>query len=104
MQRTTIAVSPKVRDRLQTYGRKGISYEEILESLMDAVDPSTREAAFQPITHARDMTRDEAERWRKKSPSEKVAMGASMLKLAMRTNPKGYRSLVQSPRSPKRRS
>jgi hypothetical protein len=35
---TTIPATKAVRDRLKSYGRKGETYSEILERLMDAVD------------------------------------------------------------------
>lgn len=38
MERTTIAVPPRVRDRLRGYGTKGMSYGQILTGLMDEVE------------------------------------------------------------------
>lgn len=35
---TTIAVDPKTRDRLRMFGHAGMSYDEILQRLMDAAD------------------------------------------------------------------
>lgn len=35
---TTIALEPKTRDRLRTFGHAGMSYDEILQRLMDQVD------------------------------------------------------------------
>lgn len=35
---TTIALDPKTRDRLRTFGHAGMSYDEILQRLMDEVD------------------------------------------------------------------
>lgn len=100
MQRTTIALSPAVRDRLKNHGRKGDSYEDILVALMDAVDPS-QIATVEPITHQRPMAADELNMWRKKTASEKVALASRMRRLAMRNNPQGYRSLVASPKNRK---
>ena len=38
MERTTIAIPPRVRDRLRRYGSKGMSYADILMRLMDEVE------------------------------------------------------------------
>ena len=38
MERTTIAIPPKTRNRLRGYGQKGMSYGEILERMMDEMD------------------------------------------------------------------
>lgn len=38
MRRTTIAVSPEVKERLQRLGRKGESYDEILRRLLSMVE------------------------------------------------------------------
>ncbi|WP_292462970.1 hypothetical protein [Methanolobus sp.] len=38
IDQTTIPATQLVRDRLKSYGRKGETYSEILERLMDAVD------------------------------------------------------------------
>lgn len=38
MERTTIAIPPKTRDRLRRYGLKGMSYGQILERMMDEVE------------------------------------------------------------------
>ena len=38
MERTTIAISPKTRDRLRHYGTKGMSYGEILDRMMDELE------------------------------------------------------------------
>lgn len=35
---TTITIDPKVRDRLKRYGHAGMTYNEILERLMDEAD------------------------------------------------------------------
>ena len=35
---TTIALDAKTRDRLRTFGQAGMSYDDILRELMDAVD------------------------------------------------------------------
>lgn len=35
---TTISVDPGTRDRLRTFGHAGMSYDEILQRLMDQVD------------------------------------------------------------------
>lgn len=35
---TTIALDPKTRDRLRAFGHAGMSYDEILQRLMDAVE------------------------------------------------------------------
>lgn len=35
---TTIQVDPAVRDRLKAYGTAGMTYNEILQRLMDEVD------------------------------------------------------------------
>jgi hypothetical protein len=35
---TTIALDPRTRDRLRTFGHAGMSYDEILQALMDQVD------------------------------------------------------------------
>lgn len=38
MSRTTIPLDSSTRDRLRTYGSKGMDYDEILQRLMDEVD------------------------------------------------------------------
>jgi predicted CopG family antitoxin len=38
VRRTTIAVSPEVKERLQRLGRKGESYDEILRRLLSMVE------------------------------------------------------------------
>ena len=38
MDRTTIAISPRTRNRLRGYGAKGMSYGEILDRMMDELD------------------------------------------------------------------
>lgn len=38
MERTTIAIPPKTRDRLRRYGAKGMSYGQILERMMDELE------------------------------------------------------------------
>lgn len=38
MERTTIAVPPKTRDRLRRYGSKGMSYGQILDRMMDELE------------------------------------------------------------------
>lgn len=38
MPTTTIPLDPKIRDRLRRYGHAGMTYNEILQRLMDAVD------------------------------------------------------------------
>lgn len=35
---TTLAVDPRTRDRLRTFGHAGQSFDEILQSLMDHVE------------------------------------------------------------------
>ena len=35
---TTIALDPRTRDRLRTFGRAGQTYDEILQALMDHVE------------------------------------------------------------------
>lgn len=38
MERTTIAIPPKTRDRLRRYGTKGMSYGQILDRMMDELE------------------------------------------------------------------
>lgn len=38
VDRTTIAVPPKTRDRLRRYGQKGMSYGQILDRMMDELE------------------------------------------------------------------
>ncbi|MGB0652223.1 MAG: hypothetical protein ACPGQL_03395 [Thermoplasmatota archaeon] len=35
---TTIALAPATRDRLQTFGHAGATYDDILQALMDQVE------------------------------------------------------------------
>lgn len=35
---TTLTLNPATRDRLKRYGHAGMTYDEILESLMDRID------------------------------------------------------------------
>ena len=38
VDRTTIAIPPKTRDRLRRYGQKGMSYGQILDRMMDEIE------------------------------------------------------------------
>ena len=38
MPSTTIALDAKTRDRLRTFGHAGLSYDEILQRMMDEID------------------------------------------------------------------
>lgn len=46
MERTTIAIPAKTRDRLRRYGKKGVSYGEILDQIMDELERSRFIAAM----------------------------------------------------------
>lgn len=35
---TTLTVDPKIRDRLKRYGHAGMTYNDILQALMDRID------------------------------------------------------------------
>lgn len=35
---TTLTIDPKIRDRLKLYGHAGMTYDEILQGLMDRFD------------------------------------------------------------------
>ena len=38
MSTTTIPIDSKIRDRLRRYGHAGMTYNEILQTLMDTID------------------------------------------------------------------
>jgi hypothetical protein len=85
MQRTTIAVPPTTRDRLQAFGRKGMSYAQILERLMDSVDRTRYLADLEDgIEHPvppRDATSAlavTAEHWRRHSAEDKLLLGETL--------------------------
>ncbi|MHB8632378.1 MAG: hypothetical protein ACYDBQ_00225 [Thermoplasmatota archaeon] len=35
---TTLTLDPKIRDRLKRYGHAGMTYNEILQAMMDRID------------------------------------------------------------------
>lgn len=107
MQRTTIAVPKPIRDRLKGYGRKGTSYAEIVERLMDAVDrgrfladldDGVRPAA--PAVGASLRSEATLEAWSRMNASERLALGEAMRRQAASSNPTGTRKVLQS-RKPK---
>ena len=54
---TTIQLSPKVRDRLRGYGKKGQSYGDLLVALMDRVDyEEFMERQYRRLSKPKDFT------------------------------------------------
>lgn len=56
---TTLTISPKIRDRLKRYGHAGMTYDEILQAMMDKLD----EQAFVQEMRRRAAELDEADGW-----------------------------------------
>lgn len=55
MTATTIPVDSKIRDRLRTYGHAGMTYNQILQKLMDQIE---REAFVAEMRRLADKTTD----------------------------------------------
>jgi hypothetical protein len=89
--RTTIALDSRVRDRLRIYGRRGASYQEIIEALLGVVDPTNIPDPLDSLSRPDPKTDEEVAIWRAKSATEKVRMGDRLLKAALRNNPEGVR-------------
>lgn len=98
MQRTTIALAPVVRDRLQNYGSKGMTYEHVLVRLMDAITPEEVEArAFRP-PYVHPASEGRLRALRQTTPEQKLIQADDLRRMAAKVNPIGYRSLIKSRR------
>jgi hypothetical protein len=98
MQRTTIALARHVRDRLLAYGRKGQTYERILEELMDRVSPQEL-WSNEPFTATRYFSQGEVDFARSHPVGDRIRLMDRMRTAAERVNPEGARRLVASRRT-----
>lgn len=94
MQRTTIAVSPRVRDRLRSYGRKDMTYDQILQELMDRT-PRNSLLEDPAYTYTREFTNAEVRAIRAQSAGDRLRLAEQARRLAEATNPEGTRRELQ---------